>query len=336
MQKLNFKNLKKTFVIAEIGNNHEGKISIAKKLIRLAAKAKVDAVKFQTFKTEEFIKKKDNKRFNQIKKFELKKDQFIELKEFAHKNKLFFISTPLDLQSADFLLKNSDIIKIASSDNNFFPMIDKIISSEKNIIISTGMLNLQQIKYLKKRIRKSIDRNKALMRIAFLHCVTSYPVEDKYANLQSINFLKDNLDYTIGYSDHTLGIDASIASVALGAKIVEKHFTIDKKFSNFRDHALSADFLDLDIMVKKIRKIELLLGSYKKEIQKTEKIFLNSTRRGIYAKENLFKGERITQKKVSFLRDKNSADFFHLDSIIGKKLNQSAKKGQKITKNKLI
>ena len=114
MQKLNFKNLKKTFVIAEIGNNHEGKISIAKKLIRLAAKAKVDAVKFQTFKTEEFIKKKDNKRFNQIKKFELKKDQFIELKEFAHKNKLFFISTPLDLQSADFLLKNSDIIKIAS------------------------------------------------------------------------------------------------------------------------------------------------------------------------------------------------------------------------------
>ena len=336
MRKIDFKNLKKTFIIAEIGNNHEGNIKLAKKLIALASKAKVDAVKFQTFHTEEFINKNDKKRFSQLKKFELTKKQFIDLKNFAHLKKLRFISSPLDIDSANFLIKNSDVIKIASSDNNFFPMMDRLISSKKNIIISTGLTNIDEIIYLRNRIYKLINKKTAHQNIAFLHCVTSYPVNDKYANLNSINFLKDKLDFTIGYSDHTLGNDAALVSSSMGAKILEKHFTIDKNFSNFRDHSLSADFKELSDMVKKIRKIELLKGNYEKKIQNCEKIFLNSIRRAAFAKQNLNSGQKLTLKNIKFLRASNSRNFFNIDRIVGKKIIKPVKKDNKITKKNLI
>jgi len=186
MKLKNFNLKKKVFIIAEVGNNHEGNFTIAKKLVHQAAKAGVDAVKFQTFKTENFISKKDKKRFKQLKKFEFSYRQFQYLKKLAHKKKIKFISTPLDFESADFLIKNADLIKIASSDNNFYPLIDKVLKSKKPIIISTGMTNSIQIKSLKNYIIKSIGKKALERRIAFLHCVTSYPVEDKFANLRSL------------------------------------------------------------------------------------------------------------------------------------------------------
>ena len=200
-------------------------------MVKLAAKAGADAVKFQTFRTENFIRKIDKKRFNQLKKFELSYKQFKSLRDLAHKNKLKFISTPLDLESANFLIANADLIKISSGDNNFFPLIDKILKSKKKIIISCGMMNINQIKSLEKHIYNSIGKKSAIERVAFLHCVTSYPVEDKYANLNSIRFMNKKINLTVGYSDHTLGIQASLAAVVLGANIIEKHFTLDKNFS---------------------------------------------------------------------------------------------------------
>ena len=148
MKLKNFDLKKKVFIIAEVGNNHEGNFNIAKKLVRLAAKAGADAIKFQTFKTENFIRKKDIKRFKQLKKFELSYEQFKSLKKLAHIKKIKFISTPLDLESADFLIKNVDLIKIASGDNNFYPLIDRVLKSKKPVIISTGMTNALQIKSL--------------------------------------------------------------------------------------------------------------------------------------------------------------------------------------------
>ena len=283
MKLKNFDLKKKVFIIAEVGNNHEGNFSIAKKLVRLAAKAGADAIKFQTFKTENFIRKKDIKRFKQLKKFELSYEQFKSLKKLAHIKKIKFISTPLDLESADFLIKNADLIKIASSDNNFFPLIEKVLKSKKSIIISTGMTNITQIKDLTNYIYKVIGKKSAEKRIALLHCVTSYPVEDKFANLRSVEYLIKNSKLTIGYSDHTLGNDACIAAVAMGAKIIEKHFTINKKFSKFRDHALSADYTDLKNIVSRIRKVEKQLGRFNKEIQKPEKKLIKIVRRAAYA-----------------------------------------------------
>ena len=330
MKLKNFDLKKKVFIIAEVGNNHEGNFSIAKKLVRLAAKAGADAVKFQTFRTENFIRKKDIKRFKQLKKFELSYEQFKSLKKLAHIKKIKFISTPLDLESADFLIKNADLIKIASSDNNFFPLIEKVLKSKKSIIISTGMTNTSQIKDLTNYIYKVIGKKSAEKRIALLHCVTSYPVEDKFANLRSVEYLIKNSKLTIGYSDHTLGNDACIAAVVMGAKIIEKHFTINKKFSKFRDHALSADYIDLKNIVSRIRKVEKQLGRFNKEIQKPEKKLIKIVRRAAYADRDIFPGEKISIKNVKFLRPALTSNFFYLKKIIGRKIEKTFYKDQKI------
>ena len=330
MKLKNFDLKKKVFIIAEVGNNHEGNFSIAKKLVHLAAKAGADAIKFQTFRTENFIRKKDIKRFKQLKKFELSYEQFKSLKKLAHIEKIKFISTPLDLESADFLIKNADLIKIASSDNNFFPLIEKVLKSKKSIIISTGMTNITQIKDLTNYIYKVIGKKSAEKRIALLHCVTSYPVEDKFANLRSVEYLIKNFKLTIGYSDHTLGNDACIAAVAMGAKVIEKHFTINKKFSKFRDHALSADYIDLKNIVSRIRKVEKQLGRFNKEIQKPEKKLIKIVRRAAYADRDIFPGEKISIKNVKFLRPSLTSNFFYLKKIIGRKIKKTFYKDQKI------
>ncbi|MDB2363217.1 N-acetylneuraminate synthase family protein [Candidatus Pelagibacter bacterium] len=322
MKTKNFDPKKKVFIIAEIGNNHEGNFQIAKKLINLAAKAGVDAVKFQTFKTEEFVRVEDFKRFNQLKKFELSYDQFEKLKNLSHKKKIKFISTPLDIHSSIFLNKHADIIKIASSDNNFFPLIDKVLKSKKPIIISTGMTNMLQVKQLLKYIEKKIGKRGCEKRVYLLHCVTSYPVENHFANLNSIKYLIKNTKQIIGYSDHTIGNEACIAAVAMGARIIEKHFTIDKNFSNFRDHALSADYIDLKKLVLSIRKVEKQIGKFNKNIQFPEKKLIQKVRRSAYAKKNIFISEKINSDNVIFLRPSASKSFMHIKKILGKRVNK--------------
>ena len=322
---------KKTFIIAEVGNNHEGSFVVAKKLVVLAAKAGADAVKFQTFKTQNFIRKEDKKRFNQLKKFELSYKQFEFLKKLANKNKIKFISTPLDLESADFLIKNSDTIKIASGDNNFFPLIEKILNLKKSLIISTGMTDIKDLKYLIKTIEDRIGKENMKNKISLLHCVTSYPVEDKYANLRSISYLIKNFDINIGYSDHTIGNEACLASIALGAKIIEKHFTLDKNFSKFRDHALSADFSDLKDLVTGIRKIEKQLGEYNKKIASPEKKLIKKIRRGIYTKRSVEIGEKINSLDFAFLRPSRSNDFLYIKKNFGKKIKKQKKQNQIIS-----
>jgi len=326
----NFNLKKKVFIIAEVGNNHEGNFTVAKKLVHQAAKAGVDAIKFQTFKTEKFIRKDDKKRFQQLKKFELSYNQFQFLRNLAHKKKIKFISTPLDLESADFLIKNADLIKIASGDNNFYPLIDKVLKSKKPVIISTGMTNALQIKNLTNYIVKAIGKKAIENRISLLHCVTSYPVEDKFANLKSIEYLIKNLNITIGYSDHTLGNEACIAAVTMGAKIIEKHFTINKKFSKFRDHALSADYSDMRNLVAGIRKVEMQLGKFNKEIQKPEKEFIKIVRRGVYSDKHILSGEKLSLKNIKFLRPALTNNFNYLKKIIGKKTKKTFYKDQKI------
>ena len=328
MELKNFDLKKRVFIIAEIGNNHEGSIKLAKKLIRLAAKAGADAVKFQTYKTENFIRKEDKKRFKQLKKFELTYKQFKILKKFAYLNKIRFISTPLDIESANFLIKNTDIIKIASGDNNFFPLIESILNSKKSVIISTGMTNFIQIKKILRVIYKKIGKKNAKRRIGVLHCVTNYPVENNFANLKSIKFLKDKLDLTIGYSDHTIGPEASIAAVGLGARIIEKHFTIDKKFSKFRDHALSADYLDLKNMITSIRKIEEQLGKYNKEIQRSEKKMIKIVRRSGYLKKDMAVNKKLKITDINFFRPALTENFLHLNKLVGKKLRRKLRSNQ--------
>ena len=315
---MNLNKLKKTFIIAEIGNNHEGSFNVACKLIKEAKKAGVDAVKFQTFETKNYVNKNDIERFERLKKFELTKEEFYKLSLLAKNNNLKFISTPFDINSAIFLNKIVDYFKISSGDNNYYQLIEQVLKFKKNTIISTGLLNFKGTINLYKFIKKlKFDNSK----IAFLHCVSSYPAEDKEANLLSISLLKKNFPFTIGYSDHTLGIHAAIAATVIGAKIIEKHFTLDNNYSKFRDHQLSLNPVNMKHLVDSIRSIEYMMGKEQKIIQPSEKKNLFSMRRSLYLSKDINKNSKIKVKDVSIVRPFVSLEPFDLNKVVGKTAN---------------
>ena len=323
----------RTFIIAEAGNNHEGSFINAKKLITQAAKAKVDAVKFQTFITDDFINNNDKKRFKRFKKFQLSQNQFIKLAKHAHKRNLKFISTPFDIKSAEFLNKIVDAFKISSGDNNYFELIKKVLSFKKYTIISTGFLNYNEILKLIRFIKKI---KFPLSKLTLLHCVSAYPVNINEANLRSIIFLKKKLNISIGYSDHTIGNLGALTAACLGADIIEKHFTLDHNFSNFRDHKLSAEPQELKILVSSIRKIEILSGKYHKKISKSEKFNQKSTRRSIYVKSNIDKNEIIKHSHLKVVRPEGGIKPNKIKNIIGKKTNRKLHKHMSIKESFLI
>ena len=287
------------FIVAEIGNNHEGSLKIAKKLIDEAYNAGVDAVKFQTFNTENYVNSKELKRFNRLKRFELTNSEFLKLAKYAKKKKLFFISTPFDIQSAVNLSKYVDCFKISSGDNNYYELIDKVLSFKKLTIIYTGLLDKSGMINLINNIKK---KKFPLKKIIFLYCVSDYPVKDNEANLLSIKYLKKNFKINVGYSDHTLGIEASIIATVYGAKVIEKHFTLDKNYSEFRDHQLSADKLEMIKIVSAVKRVSNMIGKLNKKISKSEMKNLASMRRSLYFKNKVKKGSKIQRKDLKLVR----------------------------------
>ena len=320
---MNFENLKKTFIVAEIGNNHEGSFELACKLINKAKETGVDAVKFQTFKTEDFIHPSEKKRFKILKKFELTNENFYKLSVISKKKGLKFISTPFDLKSAVFLSNLVDLFKIASGDNNYNKLIETVLKYKKPTLISTGLLNFTELLNLYKFIK---SKKFSLSRLAFLHCVSAYPVPDNEINLLSIKFLKEKFPITVGFSDHTLGLYASVAAIVLGAKIVEKHFTIDNNFSRFRDHKISLNPHDMKKLVNSIRLIEKMLGKNEKRIQPSESKNLFSIRRSLYASRNIYKNSIININDVSILRPLYLLNPNDLKKIINNKTKTFIKK----------
>jgi len=312
---MNLRSLKKCFIIAEIGNNHEGSFNIACKLIKKAKDAGVDAVKFQTYETKNFINKFDTDRFDRLKKFELKKEEFYKLSVLTKKYNLKFISTPFDINSAIFLSKIVDLFKISSGDNNYFQLIEKILKFNMNTVISTGLLDYRGIANLYKFIKK---KNFDLTKLGLLHCVSSYPTPDNEANLLSINFLRKKFSATIGYSDHTIGEKACLVATALGARIIEKHFTLDNNYSGFRDHKISLNPINMRYLVDTIRSIENILGQEKKIIQKSEKKNISSMRRSIYSSRFIPKNSKINLKDILITRPFSSLEPSEIKKVIGK------------------
>jgi len=325
--------MKKPFIIAEIGNNHEGSFSNAKKLINEAKKTGVDAVKFQTFKTENYVNETEKKRFKRLKKFELSKKDFYKLYKFSKQKKLKFISTPFDIENAKFLGSFVDILKISSGDNNFFKLIDTVLSFKKPTIISTGLLNFNEIKNLVKFVKK---KRFPLKKLTLLHCVSAYPVNDMEANLKSIEFLRKKLPVKIGYSDHTLGSIAPIIATAYGAEVIEKHFTLDKNFSNFRDHQISADKKEMKKIVLDTNRAYLMLGKFEKKISLSEKKNKSSMRRSIYARHNLYQNKKISFGDLKIVRPFLGRCPNFLSKILNKKIKKNIKKNELLTKSNLI
>jgi sialic acid synthase SpsE len=320
MVKFNFDHTK-PLIVAEIGNNHEGNFDLAKQMVMLAKESGADAVKFQTFIPELFINSKDKARFDRLKSFQLSFAQFEELASLSESLGLIFFSTPLDLESALFLNDIQPIFKIASGDNDFYPLMDLVASFKKPTIISTGMIDLESIKDINQRFSEQWENDISLDQLAFLHCVTSYPVPHEQANLAAINTLKHAFpENTIGYSDHTIGTEACVYSAILGASVIEKHFTIDNNYSSFRDHQLAADPISFKQMVEKINIASELLGSGVKKNQLCEQPFTETIRRKAMTTKPLFSGESVSSSDIVWLRNEQGVSAKEADFITNNKL----------------
>lgn len=314
------------FIIAEVGNNHEGDLNVALDLVRKAAEAGADAVKFQTAKADLFVSPTDAARYERMKRFELGEGGFLKLRDAAHEHGLAFISTPLDMESARFLGPIVDAMKIASGDNTFIPLLRHAGACAKPVILSTGLADLSVVRRAVDVIERSGRAAPGTHPLAILHCVSSYPTPLGDANLRAITTLAASFDYTVGYSDHTLGVDVPVAAVACGARIIEKHFTLDKAYSDFRDHALSADPDDLAEMVARIRATEVMLGDGRKEPQQSEQDGSMSMRRSIAAARDLPTGHVIEFEDLMWIRPGSGIAPGDEELVIGRRLANAVKK----------
>ena len=335
MIKLGFKTIKKFnndfFSIAEIGVNHNGLISNAIQLIDQANKAGFDAVKFQTFNSDIMLKKntslvkyQKNMNYKNMKNLlddvSLSKEEFVKIKNYSDKKKIIFLSTPFDLESAEFLNKiGVPAFKIASGDLDNFILLKKIKSFGKPIILSTGMAE-------KKEISKTINFLKLKTKnLALLHCISEYPTKTKDSQLSSLNEL-NRLKYVYGFSDHTIGMEASLAAVAMGSKIIEKHITLDKNMRG-PDHKCSLECKDLKIFIETLKDVIKSVNHHKRKITPNEKLTSRLVKKSIYYNENLEKNSLLKEKDLIAMRPRlNGISPSYFKKFIGKKLRKNVKK----------
>lgn len=340
------------FIIAEAGVNHNGDINIAKKLVDAAQKSGVDAIKFQTFKAEDIVTPsaeqaeyqiksigKDSQ-CNMLKKLELTYDQFRELKKYCDKKGIMFLTTPhSSKQDVDLAAELCPVIKVGSGDLTNLPILKYIAETKLPIMLSTGMSTLDEIK---EAVDAILPINKQLM---LLHCTTSYPVKYEQVNLRAMVTLKNTFNLITGYSDHTEGIDVAVAAVAMGAKVIEKHFTLDRNMEG-PDHKASIDPKEMCELVQRIRHAEKEISSGKKcddilkEIPGMEKALgngikkqypaemdiANVARKSIVANADIKKGEKITGNMLTIKRPGTGLHPRYLEKILGKTSTRNIKK----------
>ena len=317
----------KVLIIAEIGNNHEGDFGLAKEMIDAASEAGADAVKFQTIIPNRLVSVREQKRIKQLQKFSFNRDQFFALKERADEKDVMFLSTPFDLEVVEWLNPIVPAFKVASGDNDFWPLLEKIGLTGKPVLLSLGLGRIQDASDIASFFKKVwLDAEIPFPGLAFLHCMVSYPTPDEEANLRNILKIEFD-DVTPGYSDHTLGIKAAELAVACGARIIEKHFTLNKNQSDFRDHQLSADPSELKALIKAIADVEKFLGNNVKEVGKCEKENKVIVGRSIASTRNICAGETISISDLCWVRPRLGLKPGEENKIIGKELKNSIGEG---------
>jgi N,N'-diacetyllegionaminate synthase len=318
-----------TIIIAEAGVNHNGSIDIAKKMIDVAVNAGANYVKFQTFKAETLVNKtvqkaeyqksvtdKEESQYNMIKKLELDKAAHKELIEYCNSKSTQFLSTAFDLDSIDMLAElDIPLFKIPSGEITNLPYLRRIGGMGKPIILSTGMSTLEEISSaLNLLLEAGADKEQ----ITILHCNTEYPTPIEDVNIKAMLTIKDKLGVRVGYSDHTLGIEVPIAAVALGAVVIEKHFTLDRNFQG-PDHAASLEPNELKDMVIAIRNIEKAMGDGIKKPSFSEAKNISVSRKSIIAKKPIKKGDLFSELNLTVKRPGTGISPMDWDSVIGKK-----------------
>ncbi|MGV6860629.1 MAG: N-acetylneuraminate synthase [Putridiphycobacter sp.] len=320
--------MEKTLIIAEAGVNHNGDIEMAKKLILAAADAGVDYVKFQTFKAENLVSKSAKKadyqekntgnndsQFKMLKKLELTDADHVELIAFCQKNNINFLSTAFDFDSIDFLKDKLDFYKIPSGEITNLPYLEKVAALNLNIIMSTGMANMEEIKQAMNVLTKNGVKKD---QITILHCNTEYPTPMEDVHLKAMQTIEKEFNIKVGYSDHTLGIEVPIAAVAMGAKVIEKHFTLDRNLEG-PDHKASLEPNELKLMVNAIRNIEKALGQPIKKPSKSEIKNIPIARKSIVAKDFIKKGDLLSEQNITVKRPGNGISPMKWHEILGSK-----------------
>jgi len=330
----------KTFIIAEIGVNHNGSAALAKTMIDAAAACGVDAVKFQTFKAEnlvsldapkaEYQKRNtggDGGQFNMLKALELDYTVYRRLKAYSRRKNVKFISTPFDLESAAFLHRlGVGVFKIPSGEITNLPYLRLIGSFKKKIILSTGMSNLSEVRAALRILEKSGTRRE---NIVVLHCNTDYPTPFHDVNLRAMQTMSTKLGVKIGYSDHTTGIEVSVAAVALGASVIEKHFTLDRRLPG-PDHKASLEPAELRALVAAVRNVEAALGSAEKRVTPSEKKNILVARKSLVAARDIRKGEKFTLDNLAAKRPGSGMSPMLWDKVIGRRARRAFARDERI------
>ena len=335
------KEINSCFIIAEAGVNHNGSVELAKKLVDAAKEAGADAVKFQTFKTKNLVTKNARKaeyqiknsgeesQYEMIKKLELSDDEFWEIAKYAEDKGLIFLSSPFDEESVD-LLDEIDIpaFKIASGEITNFPLLKHIAKKQKPVILSTGMSTIGEVEEALQLIEKYNDN------IILMHCLTNYPAKKEDANLNVIKTLEYAFKKPVGFSDHTSGIEMSVAAVALGSCVIEKHFTIDKNLPG-PDHKASLEPHEFSAMVKAIRNVEKGLGNGVKKPTTEEIEIKKLVRKSIVTKEDIPKGSILTEEMLDIKRPGTGIEPKYIKELIGRELIENVKKDNLLKWNQL-
>ena len=320
--------MSKTIIIAEAGVNHNGDISIAKGLIDAAADAGVDYVKFQTFKTENLVSlnaptaeyqksaTNESSQCAMLKRLELSEEQHLILIDYCKQKGIKFLSTAFDLDSIDLLAKfNLDFWKIPSGEITNYPYLAKIAHTGQPIVMSTGMCDNQDIE---NALNVLYANGASKENITLLHCNTQYPTPFEDVNLKAMLNIGNTFGVSVGYSDHTQGIEVPIAAVALGAKVIEKHFTLDCNMEG-PDHKASLEPHELKAMVSAIRNIEKALGNGEKCASSSETPNKAIARKSIVAKRQITKGELLTEENITVKRPGNGISPMSWNDVIGTK-----------------
>ena len=319
----------KVLIIAEAGVNHNGDINIAKKLVASAKESGADIIKFQTLNADKLVSKYAMKadyqisntdngtQLDMLKKLSLSKDEFIVLKDYCNECGIVFLSSPFDIESIEFL-NSIDIPfwKIPSGEITNYPYLVKIANTNKDIVMSTGMSEIPEISDAIKVLQEN-----GAGKITLLHCNTEYPTPYPDVNLKAMLALKDKFNLDVGYYDHTLGVEVPIAAAAMGAKIIEKHFTLDKKMAG-PDHKASLEPDELKLMINSIRNIECALGDGIKKVTNSERKNINAARKSIIAKKPIKKGEVFSADNITTKRPGNGISPMLWNEVIGKVSNK--------------
>lgn len=338
----------RVLIIAEAGVNHNGDMNKAKQLIDVAAQAGVDFVKFQSFKADKLVTKdaqkadyqkknigdNDNSQYNMLKRLELSDADHVELIAYCKQKQVKFLSTAFDTEGVDYLDSlNLDLFKIPSGEITNYPYLESIAKKGKQVVLSTGMATMHEIEEAIKVLTKYGLSKK---NITVLHCNTEYPTPMRDVNLKAMVTIGDRLGLAVGYSDHTLGIEIPIAAVAMGAGVIEKHFTLDRNLPG-PDHRASLEPNELKAMVKSIRNVELgVSGDGEKEPSESEKRNIVIVRKSIHLKVAKNAGDVILEDDIIALRPGDGISPMEWSNIIGKKINMNVEPYHKLKREDLL